>query len=130
MDDSLCHFLIMTHGTPESRKTMGRHPHGKARSLYQDPLPVHDAFGAQFQIMGKKSFIHHADSHGLTMDILSVPAQGFQRVTDGMSIIQNPTQTRFPFIFGHHSCLDLTTTRHDLLDVFLLHVENMFHPVF
>ena len=74
--------------------------------------------------------MHHTDSHGFAMDIFSVPAQGFQCVTDRMSIIQNAAQTRFPFILAHHLRLDLTTTLHDRLDVRFPHIENAFHSIF
>ena len=74
--------------------------------------------------------MHHTDSHGLAMDIFSVPAQGFQRVTNRVPVIQNTAQARFPFILAHHLRFDLTTPLHDRLDICFPHIENVFHSVF
>ena len=108
---------------------MGRHVYGQTRSLNQVPLPVHDRGGAQLKMLSQQRFMNHADSHGLTVNVSFVTAQGLQGVTNGMPIIQDAAQAGFLLIFGHDPRFNFATTLDHLDDVLILHVKKMAHSL-
>ena len=79
--------------------------------MNEPPDPGGHLLGAQPQMDRQVGFRDQTDPDRLPMDQTSIAPQRFQRMADGMSIVQDAPAIGFPFIRANNLRLDFARTR-------------------